>query len=78
MLSSPAAPSCPVGGDGGEEDPGSSPQQVHRVFGVRIPVENRAVSGHDHHERRRPEVRSHSLPVTDMLTTTSPYFSLSL
>ena len=78
MSSSPAASSCPVGGDGGEEDPGSSSQQVHRVFGVRLPVENRAVSGHDHHERRRPEVRCHSLPITDMLTATSPYFSLSL
>lgn len=56
-----AVPFCPAGGDGGAEDPGSSSQQVHRLFGVHIPVKNRVVSGHDHHERRRPEVRSHPL-----------------
>lgn len=50
--------SCPIGGDGGEEDPVSSSQQVHRVFGLCLPVKNRVVSGHDHHEWWRPEVRS--------------------
>lgn len=51
---------CPTGSDGGEKDPGSSSQQVHRVSCVRLPVKNRVVFGHDHHERRRPEVRSPS------------------
>lgn len=72
-----AVPSCPVGGDGGEADPGSSSQQVHCLFGLRLPDKNRVVSGHDHHERRRPEVRSHSLSLTDMLTTTSLPFILN-
>lgn len=64
-----AVPACPVGGDGGEEDSGSSSQQVYCFFGLRLPVQNRAVSGDDHHERRRPEVRSHSLSLGNILTT---------
>lgn len=51
-----ALSSRPVGRDGGEADPGSSSQQVHCLLGLRLPVQNRAVSGHDHHERRRLEV----------------------
>ena len=51
-------PLLPVGRDGGEKDPGSSSQQVHCLFGLCIPDENRVVSGHDHHEWRRPKVRS--------------------
>lgn len=53
--------SWPVGGDGREKGPGSSSQQVHCVLGLCLPVKNRVVSGHDHHERRRLEVGSLSL-----------------
>ena len=63
--------SCTVGGNCGEEDLGTSSQQVHCLLGLRLPVKNRAVSDHDYHEWRRPEVRSFELKVTDMLSTQS-------
>lgn len=50
----------PVGGDGGEEDSWEGSQSLHCVTGLRLPDKGRTLSGHDHHEWRRPQVTSHS------------------
>ena len=47
----------PLGGNGGEENSCQGPQSLHCVLGLRLPNKGGTLFGHDHHERRRPQVR---------------------
>lgn len=48
---------CFTGCHGGETHSGSGSQQIHRVIGLRLPVQDWALPGHDYHEWRRSQVR---------------------